>query len=57
MPCQSFVFSVHARLLTLHVRYICRTTQQLDCDLATFLRHRDFREPPIETRLGLIQHT
>ena len=39
MPCQNFVFSVHARLLTLHVRYICRTTQQLDCDLATFLHH------------------
>ena len=39
MSCQNFVFAVHARLLTLHVRYICRTTQQLDCDLATFLLH------------------
>ena len=57
MPCQSFVFSVHARLLTLHVRYIWPTTWQLDHGLRPFLRHRDFREPPIETRLGLIQHT
>lgn len=39
MSCQNFIFAVHARLLTLHVRYICRTTQQLDCDLATFLLH------------------
>jgi len=41
-------FTVHARLLTLHVRYICRTTQQLDCDLATFLLQ-------IETHLGHIK--
>lgn len=37
--CQGFVFTVHARLLSLHVRSICRTTQQLDCDLATVLLH------------------
>ena len=37
MPCQSFVFSVHARLLTLHVRYIWPTTWQLDHGLRPFL--------------------
>ena len=38
-------FAVHARLLTLHVRYIWSTTWQLDHGLRPFL-----------TRMGLIQH-
>lgn len=49
-------FTVHARLLTLHVRYICRTTQQLDCDLATFLRHpktpSDLKSRKVESLTG-----
>ena len=36
-PCQNFVFSVQARLLTLHVRYIWPTTWQLDHGLRPFL--------------------
>lgn len=56
MSCQNFIFTVHARLLTLHVRYICRTTQQLDCDLATFLHHpktpSDLKSRKVESLTG-----